>query len=105
MFSGGDYEEVARWLSNFARSHAKREHPRVEAVVDQVGAREGKSYGVRLRLGERLVPAPDEAPLELAFTEVAAGRGSLAWCQSLAEKVRALARVAGAAEGQERRSA
>ena len=34
MFSGGDYDEVARWLSNFVTSHAKRENPRVEAVVE-----------------------------------------------------------------------
>ena len=34
MFSGGDYEEVARWLANFVTSHAKRESPRVEAIVE-----------------------------------------------------------------------
>jgi hypothetical protein len=104
MFSGGDYEEVARWLSNFVRSHAKREHPRVEAVVEAAGPREGTSYGVRVRLGARLAPSSAEAPLELTFAEVAAGRGSLAWCQTIAERVRALA-AAVAAEGQERRSA
>ena len=58
MFSGGDYDEVARWLENFVRAHAKRENLRVEAVVETEGAREGQSYGVRLRLGEDLRPAP-----------------------------------------------
>jgi len=52
VFSGGNYEEVARWLENFVRAHAKQENLRVEAVVDAKGAREGQSYGVRLRLGE-----------------------------------------------------
>ena len=39
MFSGGDYDEVARWVWNFAESHAKRdevhrlaaEHARLDA--------------------------------------------------------------------------
>ena len=52
MFSGGDYEEVGRWLRNFVLAHAKRENLRVEAVVESEGPREGQSYGVRLRLGE-----------------------------------------------------
>ena len=56
MFSGGDYSEVGRWLWNFVEAHAKRENLRVEALVDAAGAREGKSYGVRLRLAERLLP-------------------------------------------------
>ena len=51
MFSGGDYHEVARWLENFVNSHAKREDPRAEAVLDTEGPREGTSYGVRVRLG------------------------------------------------------
>ena len=53
MFSGGDYEEVARWLHNFVRAHAKRENLRVEAVVETEGPRGGQSYGVRLRLGDQ----------------------------------------------------
>jgi hypothetical protein len=79
MFSGGDYEEVARWLRNFVLAHAKRENLRVEAVVETEGPREGQSYGVRLRLGEGLRPA-------------AQNRGSLAWCSGLADRVRSLAR-------------
>lgn len=104
MFAGGDYEDVARWLTNFVQSHAKREHSRAEAVVEAAGPREGKSYGVRVKLGASLAPPSSEAPLELAFTEVAAGRGNLAWCQAIAARVRALA-AAAAAERQERRSA
>ncbi len=92
MFSGGDYEEVGRWLGNFVTSHAKRENVRVEAVVEPEGPREGKSYRIRLRLGERLLPPPEEAPIELSYPEAAEGRGRLAWCGALAERVRALAR-------------
>jgi hypothetical protein len=91
MFSGGDYEEVGRWLWNFAAAHAKRENLRVEALVDTADAREGKTYGVRLRLGERVLPPADEAPLEIAYADVAANRGSLAWCDALATRVRTLA--------------
>jgi hypothetical protein len=92
MFSGGDYQEVARWLRNFVASHAKRENLRVEAVVEAEGPREGRSYGVRLRLGEGLRPAPPAPALELGFPEVAGNRGSLAWCSDLASRVRTLAR-------------
>jgi hypothetical protein len=92
MFGGGDYDEVARWLRNFVASHAKRENLRVEAVLEAGRAREGKSYGIRLRLQDELRPAADLAPLELGFAEVAAGRGSLAWCDALAERVRARVR-------------
>jgi len=87
MFSGGDYQEVARWLENFVSSHAKREDPRAEAVLDADGPREGVSYGVRVRLGERL-----SSDIELTYADVAAHRGSLAWNQELAERVRGLAR-------------
>ena len=93
MFSGGDYEEVARWLRNFVISHAKREDLRVEAVVESGGPREGKSFGVRLRLGEAFRPPADQSPLELSFAEVASNRGSLLWCRAVAECVRALARA------------
>jgi hypothetical protein len=91
-FSGGDYGEVARWLANFAASHAKRESPRIEAAVDAEGEREGRSYGVRLRLGERWLPPLGEPPLELPHPEVAQNRGRLAWCADLSGRVRALAR-------------
>ena len=65
MFSGGDYHEVARWLANFATSHAKREDLRAECVLDTEGAREGKSYGLRVRVGERL-----SSEIELEFAAV-----------------------------------
>jgi len=100
MFSGGEYEEVARWLRNFVVAHAKRENLRVEAVVEADGPREGQSYGLRLRLGEGLRPAPPAPPMELAYPEVAQNRGSLAWCSGLAQRVRALAReLTGAGSG------
>lgn len=91
MFSGGDYSEVGRWLWNFVEAHAKRENLRVQALVDAAGAREGKSYGVRLRLAERLLPAADQAPVEMTYADVAAGKGQLAWCDALAVHVRTLA--------------
>jgi hypothetical protein len=92
VFSGGSYEEVTRWLQNFVLSHAKRESPRLEAVVEAEGEREGKSYGVRLRLGDRLLPPQNSPPIELAYPEVAEGKGSLGWCEALAKRVRSLAR-------------
>ena len=91
MFSGGDYEEVGRWLWNFVEAHAKRENLRVEALVDTAGPREGRSYGVRLRLAERVLPPADQASIEMTFADVAAGRGQLAWCNALAASVRTLA--------------
>jgi hypothetical protein len=92
MFSGGDYEEVARWLWNTVTSHAKREDSRIEAIVDAEGPRAGQSYAVRLRLGGRVIPALGEPAIELAYSEVAEKRGSLAWCSELAMRVRGLAR-------------
>ena len=92
MFSGGDYEEVRRWLANFALAHAKRENPRIEALIEAEGPYEGKQYGVRLHLGERVVPSPGSPPLVLDFPEVRDQRGSLAWSQALAARVRELAR-------------
>jgi hypothetical protein len=105
MFSGGDYEEVGRWLRNFVLAHAKRENLRVEAVVESEGPREGQSYGVRLRLGEGLRPAPPAPAVEIGFPEVAQNRGSLAWCNGLADRVRALAREFPAAGASSLRSA
>lgn len=87
MFSGGSYEEVARWLENFLLSHAKREHPRIEVELDGGDAREGRSYGARLRLGDRLTEV-----LEFDFREVADNRGTLAWCTTLAGRTREQAR-------------
>ena len=97
MFSGGDYEEVGRWLWNFVAAHAKRENARVEAVVDMSDARAGQSYGVRLTLRERSVPPASESPIEIAYADAAANRGSLAWCDALATRIRALAASASAA--------
>jgi hypothetical protein len=105
MFAGGDYAEVGRWLHNFVTSHAKRENPRIEAILEAGDAREGQSYGIRLSLGDRQVPAAEHSPLEIAFAEVARERGSLAWCHSWAERVRSLARELGSADRGVRRSA
>ena len=98
MFSGGSYEEVGRWLANFLTSHAKRENPRAEVSLDAGDEREGRSYGVRLRVGRRL-----GAVIEFEYRDVADNRGTLAWCRSLAERtrtqVRELSRPAGATAG------
>jgi hypothetical protein len=85
MFSGGDFQDGERWLRLFANAHAKRESPRIEAVIQ---AREEEHvYRLRLRLDERLSPA---VPLEART--VLENRGSLAWCESLALRVRGWAR-------------
>jgi hypothetical protein len=105
MFSGGDYAEVGRWLHNFVISHAKREDPRMEAVLEAGDDREGRSYGIRLSLGGRPLPAADRPPLELPIAEVARERGSLAWCQSWAERIQALARELGSVDRRARKSA
>ena len=59
MMSGGEYEEVGRWLWNFVISHAKRENPRAEAIVEPRVRGRGRAYGIRLSLGDRLAPPPD----------------------------------------------
>lgn len=87
-----DYHEIARWLTGFVRSHAKRESSRIEVLVDDAGAREGRSYGVRLVLGARSHPPPG-SPIEFAFRDVAEGRTRFEWCAALARDVRAAARV------------
>jgi hypothetical protein len=87
MFSGGSYDEVARWLRMFLTSHAKREHPRVEVVLDEDDALQGRAYRARLRFGERL-----SEPMELDFRDVADHRGALAWCVGLAARTRTRAR-------------
>ena len=94
MFSGGTYYEVARWLRNFLTAHAKRVDPRVEISFEGDDRREGKSYGARLRFGQRLGPL-----IELNFREVADNRGSLAWCTRLAERTQQLARDLVAGQG------
>ena len=94
MFSGGSYHEVARWLRNFLASHAKRVDPRIEAALDAGDAREGASFRPRLIFAGRETPVR-----ELAYADVAANRGSLAWCAALAELTRGLAREVLAAKG------
>jgi len=94
MFSGGSYEEVERWLRNFVTAHAKRASPRCEVALQAGEARDGNSYGVRLRLGDRTSEA-----LEVDYREVARDRGNLPWCEALAERVRRLARELGAERG------
>jgi hypothetical protein len=86
MFSGGSYKEVGRWLLNFLTSHAKRENARVEVLLDADGKREGRSYGARLRLDDRVSPL-----IELEYREVAENRGALAWCAELARRTRRMA--------------
>ena len=84
MFSGGSYDEVSRWLRVFLTSHAKREHPRVEVVLDDDDALQGRAYRARLRLGERM-----SEPIELDYKDVADHRGTLTWCNALAQRTRA----------------
>lgn len=92
MFAGGSYEEVARWLQIFLASHAKRESPRIEAGVETGRARNGRTFGVRLRLDEDSYPPLERPAIELSFPEVAAGKGSFAWCETLGQRVRGWAR-------------
>ncbi len=87
MFSGGSYDEVARWLQNFLTSHAKREDPRAEILLKATGEREGHSYEARVRLVDH-----SSEPLEFDYKDVADNRGSLTWCAAQAARVRALAR-------------
>jgi hypothetical protein len=99
VFSGGSYDEVARWLKNFLTSHAKREHPRVEVVLEDDDALQGRAYRARLRLGERV-----SGPMELAYQDVADHRGTLTWCTALATGARTLARgLVGAGSGNDAR--
>jgi hypothetical protein len=92
MFSGGSYDEVARWLWNFLAAHAKRENVHAEVEVEAGEEREGKSYAARVRLGERFAP-----PIEFEFAEVAQRRGDLEWCARLAARVREVVRDLGTA--------
>ena len=91
MFSGGSYDEVARWLRNFLNAHAKREDVHAEVELEAGEEREGKSYAARVRLGARVAP-----PIELEFAEVARNREGLNWCATLALRVRKVVRDLGA---------
>jgi hypothetical protein len=86
-FSGGSCEEVARWLHNFLTSHAKREHLHAEVNLESGDEREGKSYGVRIRLGDHVSDL-----IEFDYETVADHRGELQWCRELAERVRHIVR-------------
>ncbi len=105
MTAESERDEVGRWLRNFVASHAKRESPRVEAVIEASGDGEGLRYAVSLVMGERRAPARDHSPLELSLPEIEAGRARLAWCEELAARVRGVARGLVGAEGTEPLSA
>jgi hypothetical protein len=92
VFAGGSYEEVARWLLGFLNSHAKRESPRVEGIVEAGEERAAKAFGVRLRLGQDYEPPLAEPAIEFSFEEVAAGKGSWSWCQAMSQRVSGWAR-------------
>jgi hypothetical protein len=87
-----DYHETGHWLEGFVRSHAKRESPRIEVLLDTTGARDGHSYGVRLALDERRQPPLGSPPIELGFRDVAEGRARFEWNAALAERIRGSAR-------------
>ncbi|HWC04992.1 MAG TPA: hypothetical protein VHF87_19745 [Methylomirabilota bacterium] len=87
------YEEAGAWLQGFVRSHAKREDPRIEVLLDAAGPRDGRSYGVRLALDDRLHPPPGSPPMEFQFREVVEERTRFAWCAALGERVRTAARA------------
>jgi hypothetical protein len=87
VFSGGSYDEVARWLRVFLTSHAKREHPRVEVVLNEDDALQGRAYRAWLRLGDRV-----SGVIDLDYKDVADHRGELVWCTTLAERTRAVVR-------------
>ena len=91
-FSGGTYDEVARWLQNFLASHAKRENVHAEVELEAGAKREGTSYAARVRLGPRV-----SAPIEFEFADIARNRGSLEWCAALAGRVREVVRDLGSA--------
>ena len=89
-FSGGSYEEVARWLHNFLTSHAKREDVHAEVELKSGDEREEKSYGARFQLGDQVSDL-----IEFDFRTVADHRGELQWCRDLAERTRASVRDLG----------
>jgi hypothetical protein len=88
VFSGGTYEEVGRWLWNFLTSHAKRENPRAEVILDAGAEGGGGSFRVRFRLGNEL-----SSVSEVDYREVADNRGNLAWCRAWVDKARAQVRA------------
>jgi hypothetical protein len=89
-FSGGTYDDVARWLHNFFTSHAKRENFKAEVDLDSGDEREGKSYGARIKLGDAVSDL-----VEFDYRTVAEHRGELQWCRDLAERTRQIVRDLG----------
>ena len=88
-----DYHELGGWLQRFAVSHAKRESPQVEAIVETAGEREGRALGLRLSLGAGAWRDAVRSELgELSVAEVAEGRTRFAWCEALAQRIRGEAR-------------
>ena len=72
---------------NFLAAHAKRENVHAEVELEAGEEREGKSYAARVRVGERFA-----TPIEFEFADVARNRESLAWCATLAGRVREVVR-------------
>lgn len=72
----------------FVNSHAKREDPRVDALLEERAGDDGGAYAVRLRLGQQA-----SEPMTFGYREVADGKGQLAWCAELARRVRSGARA------------
>ena len=89
-FSGGSYEDVARWLHNFLTSHAKRENLHAEIELESGDEREGTSYGARVRVDGRVSDTN-----EFDYRTVADHRGELQWCRDLAERTRQVVRDLG----------
>jgi hypothetical protein len=88
-----DYREAGKWLRGFAGAHAKRESPRIEAIVEMDEAREGRSFGLHLALAGVTRPPTGEPAIELDYAEVADERARFAWCEAFAQRVRAEARA------------
>ena len=100
MFSGGTYQDVERWLKNFLTSHAKRENPRAEVVLDEDDALDGRAYRARIHVGDRVSDA-----LEFDYKDVAEHRGTLTWCAALAQRTRAVVKsLAGAGSAADARA-
>jgi len=100
MFSGGSYAEVQRWLKNFLTSHAKRENPRAEVVLDDDDALAGRAYRARIHVGDRV-----SETLEFDYKDVAEHRGTLTWCAALAQRTRAVVKsLAGAGSAADARA-
>jgi hypothetical protein len=87
-----EYGEAGRWLRGFATAHAKREGARLEASVETDDGPQGRAFGLRLVLGSATWPPVGEPPITLTHAEVGEGRTRFAWCEALAQRIRADAR-------------